>query len=245
LERLTPLQSLDLSNCDQLSGDLSPLASLTSLQSLNLSLCIQLSGDLSPLAGLSSLQSLNLSNCQRLSGDLSPLAGLTSLQSLNLTNCQRLGGNLSLLASLTSLQSLDLTGCQPLGGNLSPLVSLTSLQSLNLSFYFGIRRFAPLKSLLPTLEYLCLLGCKFDDLPSEICGKIWGENALGKVRAHYRQRLADASPKIAPPQPLGTPPQIFVSYAWGNISPNATQEDHQRQEVVERLCRKLEDLERR
>jgi TIR domain-containing protein/telomere resolvase len=40
-------------------------------------------------------------------------------------------------------------------------------------------------------------------------------------------------------QPLGTSPQIFVSYAWGNISPNATEEDRQRQEVVERLCRTL------
>jgi internalin A len=49
------------------------------------------------------------------------------------------------------------------------------------------------------------------------------ENVLGKVRAHHRDLR-----------------QIFVSYAWGNISPNATEEDHQRQEVVERLCRKLE-----
>jgi hypothetical protein len=53
LERLISLQSLNLSVC-QLSGDLSPLASLTSLQSLDLSECMELSGDLSPLAGLTS-----------------------------------------------------------------------------------------------------------------------------------------------------------------------------------------------
>ena len=42
LERLTSLQSLDLSWCGQLS-DISSLASLTSLQSLDLSGCRQLS----------------------------------------------------------------------------------------------------------------------------------------------------------------------------------------------------------
>jgi hypothetical protein len=101
--------------------------------------------------------------------------------------------------------------------------------------------------LLPTLKKLYLYGCKFDDLPSEICGKnaqvgsvsdvkiiltdkvtvtidsLEDKNVLDKVRAHYHALR-----------------QIFVSYAWGNISPNATEEDHQRQEVVEQLCRKLE-----
>ena len=41
------LQSLDLSNCDLIIGDLSPLAGLTSL---DLAFCQQLSGDLSLLA---------------------------------------------------------------------------------------------------------------------------------------------------------------------------------------------------
>ncbi|SRR6266481_6658077 len=67
LARLTSLQSLNLSECRQLSGDLSPLTSLTSLQSLNLYECTQLSGDLSSLANLTSLQSLDLSNCGQLS----------------------------------------------------------------------------------------------------------------------------------------------------------------------------------
>jgi len=46
------------------------LAHLTSLQSLNLSRCGQLSGDLTPLKGLTSLQSLDLTGCKQLSGDL-------------------------------------------------------------------------------------------------------------------------------------------------------------------------------
>jgi len=37
-----------------------------------------------------------------------------------------------------------------------------------------------------------------------------------------------------------TPPKVFVSYAWGDISPIASEEDRQRQEVVDRLCRRLE-----
>jgi hypothetical protein len=48
LIRLPSLQSLILSECKQLSGDLSPLARLTSLQSLNLAICEQLSGEPGP-----------------------------------------------------------------------------------------------------------------------------------------------------------------------------------------------------
>jgi TIR domain len=36
------------------------------------------------------------------------------------------------------------------------------------------------------------------------------------------------------------PQKVHVSYAWGDISPNASKEDRERQEVVERLCQALE-----
>jgi internalin A len=169
LASLTSLQSLDLSECKQLS-DLSPLASLTSLQGLNLYRCEQLS-DLSPLASLTSLLELDLFACKQLSdlsplasltslqrlilawcgqlGDLSPLVSLTSLQSLDLSECEQLSGDLSPLASLTSLQSLNLYACKQLSGDLSPLSGLTSLQSLNLGGCVGVRRFTPLEPLLP------------------------------------------------------------------------------------------------
>jgi Leucine-rich repeat (LRR) protein len=150
------------------------------------------------------------------------LANLTSLQSLDLSGCGHLSGDLSPLAGLSSLHSLNLSWCRQLRDDMSPLARLTSLQSLNLS-YCGFRRFASVKSLLRTLKELYLAGCKFDDLPSEICGENQDKNVLHKVRAHYH-----------------TLRQIFVSYAGGNISPNATEEDRQREEVVERLCRKLE-----
>jgi Leucine Rich repeats (2 copies) len=65
LERLTSLQSLDISYCEQLA-DLKPLAKLSALQSLNFSFCGQLS-DLSPLAKLTSpnAQPLQMSAAQR------------------------------------------------------------------------------------------------------------------------------------------------------------------------------------
>jgi internalin A len=218
LAGLTSLQSFDLFSCQQLSGGLSPLADLTSLQSLNLRFCGQLSGDLSPLAGLTSLQSLNLSGC-KLSGDLSPLTDLTSLQSLNLLACSSLSGDLSPLTDLTSLQSLGLAECTQIS-DLSPLVSLISLQSLDLSRCLGIRRFAPLESLLPTLKRLILFGCKLDDLPPGVCGEFVEDNVLDKVRAHYKDLKAgeriDAEVKV-----------LFL----GNGGVGKTQ-----------LCRRLRDL---
>src|SRR6516162_3066721 len=172
---------LDLSGLPYLTRF--PPVSLTSLQSLNLSGCSQLSGDLGPLAELTSLQILDLSRCSQLS-DLRQLAELKSLQSLNLSECSRLSGDLPPLAELTSLQSLNLYGCKQLS-DLSPLAGLKSLQSLNLTGCLGVRRFAPLESLLPTLQELRLFGCKLDDLPPEVCGGDWTENVLDKVRAHF------------------------------------------------------------
>ena len=71
-----------------------------------------------------------------------------------------------------------------------------------------------------------------------VCGVKYREDVLYKVRAHYAN--GGPTPKIAPAQPLGTPPQILFLTPGEISSPNATEEDRQRKEVVERLCRKLE-----
>jgi internalin A len=173
---------LDLSEFPFLTRFPPELASLTSLQTLDLSECSQLSGDLRPLAELKSLQSLNLSGCYQLSGDLRPLGELTSLQSLDLAGCYQLSGDLSPMAA-TSLHTLNLSRCFQL--DLSPLAALKSLQALDLSWCVGIRCFSPLESLLPTLHELYLSNCKFEDLPSEVCGSSW-QNVLDEVRAHYK-----------------------------------------------------------
>jgi Leucine Rich Repeat (LRR) protein len=164
LDRLPPelaglgsLQSLDLSNCDQLT-DLSALASLASLHSLDLIGCTQLS-DISPLAGLTNLLNLSFFCCEQLS-DLSPLAGLTSLQSLNLYSCPKLR-DLSPLAGLTSLEVLDVSRLQ-------------------------ITRFGPLESLLPTLKELRLYGNNLEDLPIDVFAN-FKENVIDRVRAYFGQ----------------------------------------------------------
>jgi internalin A len=190
LASLTTLQVLILHDCERVS-DLSPLAGLTSLQFLHLDGCKQLN-DLSPLAGLTSLRSLSLSG-----GNLSPLADLISLEALYLDEC--VSGDLSTLGGLTSLQSLSFAGRRQLSGNLYPLAGLTSLRSLTFS-ECGFRQFAPLESLLSTLKELRLFGCKFDDLPTEVCGESKYENVLDKIRAHYQdlksgQRI-DAQVKV-------------------------------------------------
>jgi internalin A len=181
LAKLTSLLKLkfNVSWWRQLGGDLSPLANLTSLQHLNLSRWRQLS-DLSPLGDLTSLQQLSW---WRQLSDLSPLAYLTLLQELSLSGW-RLLSDLSPLANLTSLQQLDLSECSQLS-DLSPLANLISLQKLNLNHCFGVRQFGPLKSLLHTLQEISLFGCKFDDLPLEVCGIGEGENVVDEVRAHY------------------------------------------------------------
>jgi internalin A len=104
------------------------------------------------------------------------------------------------LERLRSLQTLDLSWSRHLSGDLSPLAGLTSLQMLDLSGCLGLHRFAALESLLPALKQLYLFGCKFDDLPLEVCGGSDDENVLVKVGAHYQdlkfgQRL-DAEVKV-------------------------------------------------
>jgi internalin A len=111
------------------------------------------------VANLSFLQMLDLSQCEQLS-DLAPLAGLTKLQSLNLSGCEQLS-------------------------DLSPLAGLTSLQSLYLGECTQARKFAPLEPLLPQLQKLFLYDCRFNDLPSEICGQELSQNVIREVRAHF------------------------------------------------------------
>ena len=142
------------------------------------------------------------------------LARLTKLQSLNLSFCMELSD----LSPLASLSSLVLYGCTQLS-DLSPLAGLISLRTLILDDC-GVRRFAPLEFLLPTLNELSMSGCKLEDLPHEVCGEETCQNVLNKVRAHYEDLKAgqqiDAEVKV-----------LFL----GNGGAGKTQ-----------LCRRLRDL---
>jgi internalin A len=91
------------------------------------------------------------------------------------------------------------------------------------------------------LRQLGLSGCEFEDLPSKILS---GVNVLDQVRAHYKDLKSGEPPYAGVKIVAGGPPtfglKVFVSYAWGDTSANASEEDRQRQEVVERLCHTLQ-----
>src|SRR5580693_3720884 len=70
------------------------------------------------------------------------------------------------------LSQLSLTGCEQLAGDSSPLTGLTSLQSLNLCHCLGFRRFAPLESLLPTLEKLYCTAASLMTFPLKSAAKM-------------------------------------------------------------------------
>jgi Leucine-rich repeat (LRR) protein len=160
LAGLTSLQSLKFFGSKEVCGsDLSPLAGLVSLQTLKLSMCMQLR-DIFPLVGLTSLRTLQLYECEQLSGDLSPLAGLTLLQTLCLTFGGQLSGDLTPLAGLTSLKWLNLQGCKQLSGGLTPLAGLTSLQKLKLRECEQLSGdLSPLAGL-TSLQELCVTDCE-------------------------------------------------------------------------------------
>jgi Leucine Rich repeats (2 copies) len=112
------------------------------------------------------------------------LERLSSLQTLDLSWCGQLS-DLSPLAGLSSLQTLNLFGCGQLSGDLSPLAGLSSLQTLNLSECTGVGKFAPLQALVSILQSIHLFGCRFDDLPTEVCvGKMLATTSFLDVQKH-------------------------------------------------------------
>ncbi|MBB3839336.1 small GTP-binding protein [Runella defluvii] len=123
LEKLTVLQSLDLSN-NQIS-DIRFLEKFTALQSLDLS--INQISDIRFLEKLTVLQSLDLSNNQI--SDIRFLEKLTALQLLNLSSNQI--SDIRFLEKLTALQSLYLSNNRI--SDIRFLEKLTALQSLYLS----------------------------------------------------------------------------------------------------------------
>jgi hypothetical protein len=138
------------------------------------------------------------------------LKRLTSLQSLDLLGCDQLSD----LSPRAKLPSLDLSGCYQLG-DLSPLNGLTFLRSLHLRGCLGFRRFASVESLLPTLAELVLWGCKFDDLPIEVCGESTGENVLDKVRAHLEDLRSGPKTGGRKVRHLARPTRLYKALASG------------------------------
>ena len=147
------LTDLNLSNCEQLKGELTSLTNARSLVSINLA-NTRISGTLDPLAALAdTLKILDLSRT-KVSGGLQALSACTKLTHLNVTKCPQITSLLDALQSLAKLQELranhtdihgtlfplhyckeieiiDLGNC-PIVGPLSPLFVCRKLKELTL-----------------------------------------------------------------------------------------------------------------
>ncbi|MEC7839151.1 MAG: hypothetical protein VX777_03830, partial [Chlamydiota bacterium] len=169
ISKLTSLNSLDLSDCQQITdAGLEHLSKLTSLKSLDLLFCTVITGaglehlskllslkslglslngsiteaGLAHLSKLTSLELLVLSNSEEITdAGLAHLSKLPLLESLNLSNCRKITDKgLEHLSKLHLLYSLDLSDCQQITGTgLEHLSKLISLQSLGLSFFRKIK----------------------------------------------------------------------------------------------------------
>ncbi len=125
--RLTQLQTLDLSECTDLT-EVPSLANLTHLQSLDLTGCTHLT-EVPSLDSLTRLQTLNINQCFGLT-QMPSLDRLTELQTLNIMYCAGLT-EVPSLDNLTKLKSLCISTCTGLT-ELPSLDRLTELQSLGL-----------------------------------------------------------------------------------------------------------------
>jgi hypothetical protein len=103
---------LRLSNCANVTGDLSDVSGVTYW--LDLSNCANVTGDLSDVSGVTYL--LRLSNCSNVTGDLSDVSGVT--YRLWLSNCANVTGDLSDVSGVTYW--LDLYNCANVTGTLAP-----------------------------------------------------------------------------------------------------------------------------
>mmetsp|Transcript_67400 Transcript_67400/g.161657 ORF Transcript_67400/g.161657 Transcript_67400/m.161657 type:complete len:521 (-) Transcript_67400:248-1810(-) len=133
-----PMQSLDFSTCDRLTGDLASLSALPRLKQLSLGHCREVTGSVAVLSAMTDLTDLDLSACQKISGDVAALAGLQKLCSLNLEYCVGLRGDIAAFSNLMQLTKLNLACCSALKGNVKSLATLSNMQELNLTACTGI-----------------------------------------------------------------------------------------------------------
>jgi len=116
--QLTGLQSLDLSDCEQLGSVPVEIGQLTGLHTLDLSYCEQLASLPTEIGQLTGLQTLNLSFCRQLASLPAEIGQLTGLQTLNLCYCTQLASYLSC--------------CEQLGSLAAEIAQLTGLRVLSL-----------------------------------------------------------------------------------------------------------------
>ena len=67
--------------------------------------------------------------------------------------------------------------------NLPPLDELHRLTYLKLTKRLKVHSFEPIYTLLDHLENLYLYGCRFEDLPADLCGAEVDENVIELIRS--------------------------------------------------------------
>lgn len=132
------IESVSMSGCRGILGNLSALSEMASLVSLRLDWCNKIKGTLVPIGQIRTLTELNLTYVEKLEGTLEPLRNNKCLKTLELRACELLEGTLEPLSGIMALTNLNLQGCDQLQGTLEPLQGLTNLKALNLCFCHGL-----------------------------------------------------------------------------------------------------------
>ena len=157
LDKLTKLQLVDLSWCDNLKALPELLGALTGLQQLKLTGCRSLKQLPESLGALTGLQHLDVSQCASLAALPNTMGALRGLCQLDLSYCTSLAMLPWSLGALTGLQQLDLSECSQLGALPQSLWALTGLRQLDLK---GCISLAALPKLPLSLKELRVGRCR-------------------------------------------------------------------------------------
>ncbi|XP_059069468.1 disease resistance protein TAO1 isoform X2 [Cryptomeria japonica] len=158
----TPLQTLDLHNCNSLSSLPNSVGSWTSLVNLDMEGC-SVSSLPYDFGKLANLQELNLSRCENLSKIPDSFGNLTQLERLEIHHNHKLTELPDSIGGLKSLAFLDVSYCLSLSGLPNTVGSLISLVCLEME------------------------GCGVSCLPQDCCNL----SSLEEMNLSYCQHLSE------------------------------------------------------
>lgn len=113
----TYLKSINF-NSSGVKGSISSFDGFTNFETISLTNCNDVNGNLSALRGCKNLKILSLNN-DKVTGSLSDISGCTNLTTLDILNCNEVTGNLSDIMALTKLKYIYLN--RNIGGDLAKI----------------------------------------------------------------------------------------------------------------------------
>ncbi|GJP35039.1 hypothetical protein CLOM_g19504 [Closterium sp. NIES-68] len=169
LGNLTSLQSLELSDCSELTHLPSSLPQLSLLESLAISRCGQLFHLPEDMGQLSALQELDLSHLKNLQDLPNEIGQLQRLYSLRLHCCDSLSELPESFSQLTALKTLTINCCDLLSSLPQGIDNLTCLQELTLSECPSINQLPASISRCLSLHRISIRNCsRLTNVPEEI-----------------------------------------------------------------------------